>query len=518
LSQVNHSSKPSKELEKAEYISRYGKILVQLYAAFRNAETEVKERILRVEASWLRTSDQLEFLKRIAELLDEQHKLVQQETLRVLASKLETAITKLESILKTTKKNDLAQDEGHQINRVKYLFLKESIDNAIEDLKVWQDVFDPSWFLIMKAATPQVDTELRRTVEISANRQALHSAQSLRMAVSGNEPASSTIFFPENGLGSIQLLDIPFSSVKLGERPGPGSNLILDRIPCSPLINPSILRKSIATLALKLSHSDPTTFGLLTCKGVVVHNHNRREQLPEFTLILRIPLGYSEPQTLRSYLVQQHTNHSLSDRFKLAKDLVKAVGYVHTFGFVHKSIRPETILVFKSSTSTIGSVSLVGFENFRTEDGRTLHSGDTTWEKNLYRHPRRQGENPEDDYVMQHDIYSLGVCLLELGLWESFVNYNEDATIAQPSQALSLPTEFSMAATMLLMKDHFVSLTRTLLPIRMGNNYAEIVETCLTCLDEKNSDFGDENEFLDQDGIRVGVRYIEKVTSLQVNM
>lgn len=456
----------------------------------------------------------MEFLKRIAELLDEQHKLIQQETLRVLASKLETAITKLESILKTKKKNDLAQDEGHQINRVKYLFLKESIDTAIEDLKVWQDEFDPSWFLIMKAATPQIDAELRRTMETSSNRQALDSAQSLRLAVRGNEPASSTIFLPEDGLGSIQLLDIPFSSVKLGKRPGTGSNLILDRIPCSPHIDPSILRKSIATLALKLSHSDPTTFGLLKCKGVVVHNRNRGDQLPAFTLILRIPQGYSEPQNLRSCLVQQNTDHSLSDRFKLAKDLVKAVGYVHTFGFVHKSIRPDTILIFKSSASSIGSVSLVGFENFRTEDGRTLHSGDATWEKNLYRHPRRQGENPEDDYVMQHDIYSLGVCLLELGLWESFVDYNEDATIALPSQTLSLPTELSMAARMPLMKDHLVYLTRTLLPKRMGNNYAEIVETCLTCLDENNSDFGDENEFLDQDGIRVGVRYIEKVTSL----
>ena len=48
----------------------------------------------------------------------------------------------------------------------------------------------------------------------------------------------------------------------------------------------------------------------------------------------------------------------------------------------------------------------------------------------------------------------------------------------------------------------------------MGNHYAEIVETCLTCLDKNNSDFGDEIEFLDCNGIPVGVRYIEKVTHL----
>ena len=28
----------------------------------------------------------------------------------------------------------------------------------------------------------------------------------------------------------------------------------------------------------------------------------------------------------------------------------------------------------------------------------------------------RQGVHPEEQLVMQHDIYSLGVCLLEIGL------------------------------------------------------------------------------------------------------
>lgn len=497
---------------------RYGKILLQLRAAFRNTDTELKERIVRVEASWLRISNQLRFLRCIAKSLDEQHQIVQQETLQILVFKLETVVTKLESIIKIKKSNNLSQGEGSRVNKVKYLFVKESIDNAIEDLKVWQDVFDPSWFLIMKAAAPQIDEELMRIDEPSSDRTALNSAQSLRVALSSNDSPKSTIFLPEDGLGSIPMLDIKFSTAKLGERSGPGNNLIFDRISCSPRIDPAIVRKAIVALATKLSHSNPTTFGLLTCKGVVVHNHNRTDRLPAFTLVLRIPEGYSQPQSLRNCLLRQNTNHSLSDRFKLAKDLAKAVGYVHTFGFVHKNVRPETILVFQSATSTIGSVSLVGFENFRTEDGKTLRSGDTSLEKNLYRHPRRQGENPEDDYVMQHDIYSLGVCLLELGLWDSFVNYNEDATLVLRSTALGLPTGSPEARVEPVIKHHLLSLAHTLLPKRMGNNYAEIVETCLTCLDENNADFGDEQEFLDQDGIRVGVRYIEKVCILFIDL
>lgn len=49
--------------------------------------------------------------------------------------------------------------------------------------------------------------------------------------------------------------------------------------------------------------------------------------------------------------------------------------------------------------------------------------GDDKWQDNLYRHPERQGKNPEESYTMHHDVYSLGVCLLEIGLWTSFVKY-----------------------------------------------------------------------------------------------
>jgi hypothetical protein len=46
----------------------------------------------------------------------------------------------------------------------------------------------------------------------------------------------------------------------------------------------------------------------------------------------------------------------------------------------------------------------------------------------------------------------------------------------------------------------------------MGTKYAQVVETCLNCLDPDNTDFGDEREFQDADGILVGVRYVEKVS------
>ena len=41
---------------------------------------------------------------------------------------------------------------------------------------------------------------------------------------------------------------------------------------------------------------------------------------------------------------------------------------------------------------------------------------------------------------MQHDIYSLGVCLLEIGLWESFVEYSqEDEELGRPRAQFGEP-------------------------------------------------------------------------------
>lgn len=42
--------------------------------------------------------------------------------------------------------------------------------------------------------------------------------------------------------------------------------------------------------------------------------------------------------------------------------------------------------------------------------------------------------------------------------------------------------------------------------------YTSVVLSCLTCLDRDNHAFGDESEFIDEDGVLVGVRYIEKAS------
>ena len=451
-------------------------------------------------------------MQRISHTLGEEHQEVHYETLELLAGKLKIAIGNMNSVMKSKGSGD----DGVHIQRWKYALLQQKIDKAIEDLALWQQMFDPSWFMVMKAATPQIDAELKsfQRASTTGSHTPISSAQSLRSALDPAKANNISIFLPEVGLESLELRDIPLCSAKIGLREDPSKGLILQHVQASPGVQVAQLERDIRDLARKLAHSVPLEFGLLNCKGVIKHHKNSNPPIIDsFTFVFRIPPGLSNPRSLRRCLQELKQTESLTDRFRLASELARSVSYIHMFGFVHKNIRPETILLL-SGESSVGSAFLIGFDCFRTAEGKTSRRGDSAWEKSLYQHPRRIGANPADDYIMQHDIYSLGMCLLEIGLWKSFVAYDTDSCIpndGSDTHAIRTPVLGNDLSTPSF-KDHLLSLARGELRSRMGSKYSEIVETCLTCLDPGNADFGDEEEFRDEDGIQVGVRYIEKVS------
>ncbi|KAF2494749.1 hypothetical protein BU16DRAFT_550586 [Lophium mytilinum] len=402
------------------------------------------------------------------------------------------------------------EDAGNtsRVKRGKYARSEERLNKAIDDLETWQGIFDPSWYLIIKAAIPQMDEELVRHSR-SPGQKAISTTHSLKLALNPKLQNVPSIWLPEEGILDLTPVDIPSSPARAAQRSNGGRELVLKSIHCPNNVSITAFTKNVRELARKLSHADPFTFGLLSCKG----------HPSAFTFAFRMPDGYSNPKSLRSLLVERDLDHSLSDRFVIASQLAKSVGYIHTFGFVHKNVRPDNILMLKPKDGSVGHAYLVGFEHVRAAEGVTARAGDTAWERNIYRHPCRQGETPMEDYVMQHDIYSLGVCLLELGLWESFVDYapgKSSSRTLRPSSALELSLGSRELHDPSLVKEHFRALARRALPRRMGSKYASVVETCLTCLDPDNADFGDESEFEDVDGILVGVRYIEKIL-MQLN-
>ena len=140
---------------------------------------------------------------------------------------------------------------------------------------------------------------------------------------------------------------------------------------------------------------------------------------------------------------------------------------------------------------------------------------------------------------MQHDIYSLGVVLLEIGLWTSFILfgpesekneendppiYTEDDSVPFPSDESSVPfpndllepkQALSPLGNAVENKERLEYLAENELPARLGRRYTDIVLLCLRCLDpgtgENKTGKGFGADVKDEDGFVIGVRFIENV-------
>ncbi|KAH7077060.1 hypothetical protein FB567DRAFT_596251 [Paraphoma chrysanthemicola] len=526
----------------ADLTIKYGRSLIELYSSYKNATAEIGERILLMETNWLRTEKQLDFLKRIWDKLDEDHQAIQLRILRLLIINLESAIEEVEKLGHTKKKGYAVGSDAKaepEYRRLRYAFVKKGLDATIASLEKWQRAFDPTWFLILRMSDALVDVELAKvtrstpSVNTPASPNAsITSAKTIRDSLRPEDAGTrSSIFLPAEGISSSTRTPIQYSTACLLQRGPKNTIYILDSVQSLPEADPAVQNTDVRDLARKLANTDPLKFGLLQCRGVVkVLDANRK--ISSYDFVFHIPPSLrSPPLSLRKILIDATPDISLSRRFHIAQQLAQSLSYVHTYGFVHKGIRPETILIFPNQNDKLACLFLLGFEKFRpAQPGRTLRAGDDLWQKELYRHPRRQGLRPEDEYVMQHDIYSLGVCLLEIGLWQSLVVHHpgstaintlrESSTEDQPIASPLLPTlkthNNDKVKNASLIKDCLVVLAKRELPSRMGDKYTDIVTSCLTCLDETNADFSDESEFMDEDGITIGVRYIEKIL-LQLN-
>lgn len=536
----------------------WGTELITACHALAEADSRLKESILRVECGWLRTQYQIELVRHLDSLLEDWHRKVQQQTLEILLMKLRAVNTKLASVCKPRKpqSDDSPGKAGTTTaKRFKYVFVRDSLAEAIRDLEDWQSLFDPIWFLMMKMASPEVDRQLQlgnkqsglgsqRHIGTKQPNDIIPAARHVRRAIhtTDSEAPQSINILSAEGLVPSSVKAIPLSSAKLAQRVDNGDFVVLDIVTYASNPQATTVKRDIRNFAQRLKHADPTSFGLLQCKGII-QEENHTNAAGGLSFVFRLPPTHTEVQTLRERLLRgppgQH--ESLSGRLDLARQLANAISYVHLYEFVHKNIRPETILnIYQtvpglpvSSSELRGQddavanefAVLIGFDVFRDIEGRTLRLGDNNWERNLYRHPQRQGGNPSSDYEIRHDIYSLGVCLLEIGLWESFVVYEKPNAGQQTTEdkgpwlGSELSTDVGSLSGSKLLKDPrevkkvLLSLARGRLRRKVGTKYSKVVETCLTCLDSGNEDFGDEKEFRDELGIAVGVRYIEKVVA-----
>ncbi|MDI1491409.1 MAG: hypothetical protein OHK93_002618 [Ramalina farinacea] len=289
----------------------------------------------------------------------------------------------------------------------------------------------------------------------------------------------------------------------------------------------------IKEIASYLSRLPARSTGILRCLGY------RSE--PQLELIFELPQGFTQLRTL-DRLILDHMNsgdsrqESLDYRFSLACDIAEAVLSVHTSGRVHKNIRPDTILIIETQIegSNFRKPYLTDWTMLRKTESPSTMVGEDDWLKDLYRHPRRHGLQPEQRYNMGHDIYSLGVNLLTVGLWEPLVNSLEGVRfpcekyantavrlgLIQPEDLLPLKRpqgedRESDIKRLVWTLTRPLTIQRTLqglaeheLPSRMGLQFTRIVTSCLSC---PEGGFGDVKIFEENNKQAIGVNFTEKV-------
>jgi len=115
----------------------------------------------------------------------------------------------------------------------------------------------------------------------------------------------------------------------------------------------------------------------------------------------------------------------LGDKFKVARMLAESVYELHLGNWLHKNICSDNVLFFSRTPRprkvggevSVSSMVLSGYEFGRTGALRDPTEGaGASAHGNPYAHPRYRSRGIK--YRRLFDIYSLGVVLLEIGLWQ----------------------------------------------------------------------------------------------------
>ncbi|KAL8705746.1 MAG: hypothetical protein Q9225_008009 [Loekoesia sp. 1 TL-2023] len=228
------------------------------------------------------------------------------------------------------------------------------------------------------------------------------------------------------------------------------------------------LNERVNQLASLLSTAGSNSLGTLPFRGFVKEAQNLR-----YAFLFDMPNGTTKGnlESLHQMIESPILGRlwSLSDRFALAVDLAKIMGTFHMFEWVLKGFQSNSV-VFCNELSTnkpqLSKPYLAGFEYIRPVDGSTVGQPLEISEKTtLYCHPDLQ-EEPNLEFGKIHDLYSLGVVLLEIGLWVTARQLLQQARLPRPSAPR-------------IIQEEYVKKANSKLPLRMGRSYTEVVIACL---------------------------------------
>jgi Prion-inhibition and propagation len=227
--------------------------------------------------------------------------------------------------------------------------------------------------------------------------------------------------------------------------------------------------RALAKMLVEAAASKVAEYSLPPCQALIKDD---QDEIPvstscRFGFVFSVPghlnMQRDGPQTLIQFIQYPDKFFPVLEvRFDLAYKLASAMSLMHASKWLHKGFRSDNVLFLNdaSGNPVVNQPFLTGFEYSRPETQVSLRDRQTDrFDLDLYYHP----DLPMHDFNRIHDIYSLGVVLLEIALWKP------------------LKDEVSEQMLVQAMKDYFLSdITMQAVAGVMGSSYRDAVRVCLT--------------------------------------
>jgi hypothetical protein len=244
------------------------------------------------------------------------------------------------------------------------------------------------------------------------------------------------------------------------------------------------IKARMSLLADVLEAEKPESFRCLQ-----LHEWKHEISSRRFVFHFRIPDNYKNKSiTLYDAIttLDRHSRPTLEERLTMANHIAKAVEQWHRVDWVHQSISSHNIIFLKP---VLGSSNnrwdfdaplLHGFDFARPNAKPSIGRYVDNIKLDIYRHPDRQGE-VRNGHKKEHDLYSLGVVLLEIGLWRSSCEMVEQrAKYLQKAQKSSVTKDEVGKVAKQEMVKWLKDTVRDSLAHYVGSDYQDAVRTCLT--------------------------------------
>ena len=337
---------------------------------------------------------------------------------------------------------------GKEVNKVLWWHRQSDLEKLEQELFEWTRRLD-----LRLVAVPE---ELKNVIKLdseglqsaanasSPNFVASTRIQQLQHATSEARRARIDSLYADNPPEALRNVASPSCGQKFCTAVVDGETVLIERRFHSHAVNSTPwldLRKELGEFVSALHCLDSTTVSLLHCKSFFHDGSN--PLLGSFNLVHTLPFSPEKscPATLKSLITatQGKTRlpaaHPLDSRFAVAQSISTALFFLHSVDFVHKSITSYNILMLERPgldaaqrfPHAMGNPFLVGLESLRSDFGLSDQAnGALPSSTKIYQHPDRVFSAPPPRYSKAHDVYSLGMVLLEVGLWRPLERYEKD--------------------------------------------------------------------------------------------